>query len=326
MSDRIRNITRAFTLAELLVVIAIIAVLLGLVLFAASRVGRNARAASCMSNQRQIALAWTSYAADQNGALVSSRTTIPDDLQGRMDTPCGLITVSINNGNNNPDSYHGWVADYRQHVAGGIERECGINSTDKTAQALSGGRLWEHLGDVKAYASPLDPTGRIRSYSLNAFVGTTIPNDNPAYGVWFCDLGMDASGLRSTHMARITAPSSTICSIVEQDTADGVATWNHYGWIFDPRAPLALASGFGNSAAYRWVDAPAMWDPEHVTYSMCDGSVGQHAMQDKALVISMTKNSHGIVEQHSTGRTANDWLHFRERILPGPVARLPLQY
>lgn len=318
------GLRRAFTLTELVVVIGLIALLLSMVLFVGARVLRTARAASCASNQRQIALAWTSYATDQNGALVSSRTTIPADLEARMDTLCGVVTILINQGNQAPESYHGWVADYRNHVAGGIEREHGINSTDPRDRALSAGRLFEHLGDTAAYKSPLDPTNRIRSYSLNAWVGTTIPNDNPAYGVWFCDFGMPAAMMRSTHLARIAEPSNTICSIIEQDTANGVATWNHFGWIFDPRLPLALLPGFGNAPAYRWVDAPAVWDPEHVTYSLCDGSSASHAMQDQRLVAQFAKESHGLVEPHVEGSVANDWMHFRRRILPGPLRSVPI--
>jgi prepilin-type N-terminal cleavage/methylation domain-containing protein len=65
------NARRGFTLIELLVVVAIIAILAALLLPALGRAKEKARRVKCLSNLRQVAVACTIYANDNQDRLIS---------------------------------------------------------------------------------------------------------------------------------------------------------------------------------------------------------------------------------------------------------------
>ena len=135
----------AFTLIELLVVIAIIAILAAMLLPALARSKQQALIAKCLSNDRQLIVAWLLYASDNNGVLVQNNA---------------LDTTEYNAG-------HTWIL-------GDMQRWPDLtNLVD-----IENGKLYPYNGNPGIYKCPADSvpyqingTGqgynRTRSYSMS---------------------------------------------------------------------------------------------------------------------------------------------------------------
>lgn len=66
-----RHRSKGFTLIELLVVIAIIAILMAILMPTLNRAREQGRRAACLSNLRELTLAWQMYADENDTRIVS---------------------------------------------------------------------------------------------------------------------------------------------------------------------------------------------------------------------------------------------------------------
>jgi prepilin-type N-terminal cleavage/methylation domain-containing protein len=126
-----------FTLIELLVVIAIIAILLAILIPVTRAARERGQRAVCLSNLRQLTIAWTAYADQHDGNLVRG-------------SAYGIETV---------DKRWRYVSWMGRAFCFPMSRSELVENPDK-------GALWPYLQNVDVYRCPRGRTGHAATYGI----------------------------------------------------------------------------------------------------------------------------------------------------------------
>lgn len=159
--------SKAFTLIELLVVIAIIALLMGILMPALNRAREHGKRAVCLSNLRQLIVAWITYADDNGNYIVNGA---PLGVPGEARAPTSSSWDFQFHENELP-----WI--------GVAWNPAGV-SQEVQMEALTTGALYKYCKNYKIFRCPTGYRGELMTYVIVDSMNGLPRDDTIQAGVW----------------------------------------------------------------------------------------------------------------------------------------------
>jgi prepilin-type N-terminal cleavage/methylation domain-containing protein/prepilin-type processing-associated H-X9-DG protein len=235
----------AFTLIELLVVIAIIAILAAMLLPSLTRAKLKAQGVQCMSNNRQMALAWRMYTEDNRDVLLYA--------SGNASTMA-----------NDPEAWCTGNLDFSPGNRSNWDPATDIMKSPMWPYCSKNAGIWRCPADHSFVTVAGTPKPRVRSIAMNIYLGGfhgESPASAPSYLVY-----------RRYAQLNNPSPSKIFVFIDEREDAINWGNFETEMTGYDPATP--------SPASYQLTDLPASYHGNAGGLSFADGHAEIHRWRD----------------------------------------------
>ena len=235
-----------FTLIELLIVIAIIALLMGILLPALTRVRRQGKRAACLAHTRQLQIAWLAYAETYDGTLVNG---------GKVPYP-----APANYGSSPRFWCSGWPPpgyDWDWNPNWSYPPGERLLTYTERVEKMKGGSLWPFLKEEKAYRCTEARKDFHRTFSIVQSMNSSWTGQwAPPQGEIIINLGQVRKASEKIVFVEEGQPSPNGYMVIHDVSASG------WIWIDKPQAPHIKGANFsfadGHAAFRKWEDTRSL--------------------------------------------------------------------
>ncbi|MHC4352204.1 MAG: type II secretion system protein [Planctomycetota bacterium] len=251
----------AFTLVELLVVIAVISLLMALLIPVLRIAREQAHRAVCLSNHRQLTLAWIAYATEHDSKLASGRAF---GNRGRGGGRGGRKSANLK----------GWVG--HDFSPSAPNRPPWVPDPDK-------GALWPWIKDAEIYRCRRGGPGHAVTYATVVAVNGvevegTYMEDTGGWDLTTTGIHVGRTVLRLTKMTDIVSPgaSQRAVFIDQGQTPTSSDFYVHYlypRWSFRSPPPVQHGDGTtfsladGHAEYWKWKSRETVEMPRELLFS-----------------------------------------------------------